>query len=275
MNPSTSETPKSVSRTALLPEITKSNDNQDDSDLSSLGFDNPDGPNYKGPYTEQQLGQSYHITQEYSSYQLEPQAPQVYPLATGVWPIHHTYNENPHHENAYNYLGRNSGSQNTLPTPTPLDEHFRSVNLRADGPLHRSQPGFSPYPTYSNQSQGRDQSESLVGPEAPSPAASSGDEKSTSISTPSSRSKQRNSFTCDNEDCTASFSRLADLQRHQSIVHTKEKLFPCSVNNCSRVKDRGFSRRDHLTEHLRSYHAIPIPKRKPGQRAAPSSGMMG
>jgi hypothetical protein len=48
-------------------------------------------------------------------------------------------------------------------------------------------------------------------------------------------------------------------------VHTKEKPFPCSVKNCSRVKDRGFSQRDHLTEHLRSYHAIPIPKRKPRQ----------
>ncbi|OCK87752.1 uncharacterized protein K441DRAFT_682389 [Cenococcum geophilum 1.58] len=286
-------------------------------------------------------GQS-HITQEYSSHQPEPQAPQVSPPATGVWPTRHTYNESPHRENAYNFLGRNSGSRNTLPTPNftvnpsnprdldgnSIDSHNQSVSLddqsadyggpsaalpgqsrdidsqtpsspanmnqlthghapqqtnifqpadlRAEGSLYGNQSGFSLYPTaYNNEGQDWDQSESLVGLETPSSAASPGDEKSASMSRSSSRSKQKNSFACDNEDCTASFTRLADLQRHQSTVHTKEKLFPCSVNNCSRVKDRGFSRRDHLTEHLRSYHAMPIPKRKPGQRAAPNSGMMG
>ena len=88
-------------------------------------------------------GQSHHITQEYSSHQLEPQTPQVSPPATGVWPIGHTYNESHHRENAYNYLGRNSGSRNTLPTPNftispsnprdldgdSIDSHNQSMNL--------------------------------------------------------------------------------------------------------------------------------------------------
>ncbi|KAF2805037.1 uncharacterized protein BDZ99DRAFT_396574, partial [Mytilinidion resinicola] len=47
--------------------------------------------------------------------------------------------------------------------------------------------------------------------------------------------------------------------------------FPCTVHRCSRVGPRGFSRRDHLTEHLRSYHQQNIPKRAPGQRSAPQS----
>lgn len=78
-------------------------------------------------------------------------------------------------------------------------------------------------------------------------------------------------WTCDITGCTsnAQFTRLADLQRHQSTVHgmgTPE--FPCTVPRCSRVGDKGFTRRDHLIEHLRSFHQLDIPKRKPGERSA-------
>ena len=185
-----------------------------------------------------------------------PQAPQVSPPATGVWPIRPTYNESPNRGNAYNYLGRNSGSRNTLPTPNftmnssnsrdldgnSIDSHnqsmslddqpmdyggrsaalagqsrdiddqtpssptginqpthnhapqqsdiFQSTNLRAEGPLYGHQPEFSMYTTpYSSESQDWE-SESLVGPEASSSATSPGDEKSTSMSRSSSRSKQ-------------------------------------------------------------------------------------
>ncbi|KAF2201411.1 hypothetical protein GQ43DRAFT_38192 [Delitschia confertaspora ATCC 74209] len=98
---------------------------------------------------------------------------------------------------------------------------------------------------------------------------------SISRSTSSGRAKSPASgktWTCDVPDCpsTAQFTRMADLQRHQATVHNTEpnKPFPCSVPRCSRVGPRGFTRRDHLTEHLRSYHHLDIRKRRPGERSA-------
>lgn len=78
-------------------------------------------------------------------------------------------------------------------------------------------------------------------------------------------------WTCDISSCTSSanFTRLADLQRHQSTVHgvgTPE--YPCMVPQCNRVADKGFTRRDHLVEHLRNFHHMDIPKRRPGERSA-------
>ncbi|KAL6707320.1 hypothetical protein ACN47E_004308 [Coniothyrium glycines] len=78
-------------------------------------------------------------------------------------------------------------------------------------------------------------------------------------------------WNCDIPNCSSSanFTRLADLQRHQSTVHgigTPE--YPCTVPRCSRVGDKGFTRRDHLVEHLRNFHHIDIPKRRPGERSA-------
>ncbi|KAF2871491.1 hypothetical protein BDV95DRAFT_594600 [Massariosphaeria phaeospora] len=76
---------------------------------------------------------------------------------------------------------------------------------------------------------------------------------------------------CDVPNCTstANFTRLADLQRHQSTVHgTRSPEFPCTVHGCSRVADKGFTRRDHLVEHQRNFHHLDIPKRKPGERSA-------
>ncbi|KAF2133846.1 hypothetical protein P153DRAFT_330404, partial [Dothidotthia symphoricarpi CBS 119687] len=78
-------------------------------------------------------------------------------------------------------------------------------------------------------------------------------------------------WTCTFPNCTSSaqFTRLADLQRHQSTVHGDKKPdFPCHVSRCSRVGDKGFTRRDHLVEHLRNFHHIDVPKRKPGERSA-------
>ncbi|KAF2841905.1 hypothetical protein M501DRAFT_927664, partial [Patellaria atrata CBS 101060] len=37
--------------------------------------------------------------------------------------------------------------------------------------------------------------------------------------------------------------------------------FQCDVPKCSRVGDNGFTRKDHLTEHRRSYHGLSIPKK--------------
>ncbi|KAF2249731.1 hypothetical protein BU26DRAFT_550094 [Trematosphaeria pertusa] len=81
---------------------------------------------------------------------------------------------------------------------------------------------------------------------------------------------------CDLPNCTSSanFTRLADLQRHQSTVHgVGTPDFPCTVKDCTRVGDKGFTRRDHLVEHLRNFHHIDIPKRRPGERSAHPLGL--
>ncbi|KAH7093751.1 hypothetical protein FB567DRAFT_180163 [Paraphoma chrysanthemicola] len=93
----------------------------------------------------------------------------------------------------------------------------------------------------------------------------------TTSQTPSRSNSRTKNWTCDIPSCTSSanFTRLADLQRHQSTVHgvgTPE--FPCTVPRCNRIGDKGFTRRDHLVEHLRNFHHIDIPKRRPGERSA-------
>jgi uncharacterized Zn-finger protein len=73
-------------------------------------------------------------------------------------------------------------------------------------------------------------------------------------------------YTCDQPDCTARpFTRVADLNRHKSTIHA-EKKFGCELQKCPKV----FSRRDHLMEHMRSYHRVDIKKRPPGERSIPS-----
>ncbi|KAL4781469.1 hypothetical protein BJX76DRAFT_335267 [Aspergillus varians] len=67
------------------------------------------------------------------------------------------------------------------------------------------------------------------------------------------------------EDCGKSFTRPADLKRHQSTVHYP--VFQnCPVPDCSRKDSNGFPRRDHLVEHLRSYHHMDVPKRRAAKR---------
>ncbi|QQK48068.1 Zinc finger, C2H2-like [Penicillium digitatum] len=72
-------------------------------------------------------------------------------------------------------------------------------------------------------------------------------------------------FGCDH--CGKSFTRFADLKRHQSSVH-----YPvfrnCPVEHCSRKGSNGFPRQDHLVEHLRSYHHMDVPKRGSCKRSA-------
>ncbi|KAL5121574.1 hypothetical protein ACEQ8H_000646 [Pleosporales sp. CAS-2024a] len=88
---------------------------------------------------------------------------------------------------------------------------------------------------------------------------------------PTRSDSRTKTWTCEISGCTSSanFTRLADLQRHQSTVHGMGTPdFPCTVAHCNRVGDKGFTRRDHLVEHLRNFHHIDIPKRRPGERSA-------
>lgn len=66
-------------------------------------------------------------------------------------------------------------------------------------------------------------------------------------------------YPCDS--CGKSFTRVADLKRHQSSVHNPV-FRNCPVEHCSRKGSNGFPRQDHLVEHLRSYHHLDVPKRR-------------
>ncbi|KAI9037284.1 uncharacterized protein KD926_000646 [Aspergillus affinis] len=65
-------------------------------------------------------------------------------------------------------------------------------------------------------------------------------------------------FSC---DCGRAFTRPADLKRHQTSVHNPV-FQDCPVEECLRKAGNGFPRRDHLIEHLRSYHHWDVPKRR-------------
>ncbi|PLB45769.1 hypothetical protein P170DRAFT_500420 [Aspergillus steynii IBT 23096] len=66
-------------------------------------------------------------------------------------------------------------------------------------------------------------------------------------------------------DCGRAFTRPADLKRHQSSVHNPV-FQDCPVEECLRKDSNGFPRRDHLIEHLRSYHHWDVPKRRAVRR---------
>jgi hypothetical protein len=63
--------------------------------------------------------------------------------------------------------------------------------------------------------------------------------------------------------CPSHFTRCADLNRHYATVHNPAgPKKDCPRKKCTRVGDNGFTRKDHLMEHLRQYHKDQtIPKR--------------
>ncbi|KAL8717536.1 MAG: hypothetical protein Q9225_005229 [Loekoesia sp. 1 TL-2023] len=79
-------------------------------------------------------------------------------------------------------------------------------------------------------------------------------------------------YICVFSGCPRQFSRSFDLDRHMK-TH-----FPPSVDKldcpkgaqgsfCKRVGDKGFTRKDHLEEHLRKVHLVDLPKSAQGSRA--------
>lgn len=55
--------------------------------------------------------------------------------------------------------------------------------------------------------------------------------------------------------CGATFGRYAELVRHLAPYRSTNPAFPCSLCTRRRGKD-GFWRKDHLTQHIRTYHRI-------------------
>lgn len=82
------------------------------------------------------------------------------------------------------------------------------------------------------------------------------------------REHRKPRYYCLHEDCKDSsgrpnivFSRKADVLRHSKTVH--EKYYrDCPKRYCARKGINGFTRDDHLVEHLRGYHRENIPQRQ-------------
>ncbi|KAF9891750.1 hypothetical protein FE257_003231 [Aspergillus nanangensis] len=70
--------------------------------------------------------------------------------------------------------------------------------------------------------------------------------------------------------CGKAFTRPADLKRHEASVHNPVYQ-DCPVDGCLRKEANGFPRRDHLIEHLRSYHQWDVPKRRVIKRVKASA----
>jgi hypothetical protein len=72
---------------------------------------------------------------------------------------------------------------------------------------------------------------------------------------------RRARYACPILGCPSSFTRTADLHRHDQTCHALQKLFDCPKPRCSRKAENGFRRKDNLVKHLRSYHLVNLPKR--------------
>ncbi|KAI9776244.1 MAG: hypothetical protein M1839_000477 [Geoglossum umbratile] len=69
-------------------------------------------------------------------------------------------------------------------------------------------------------------------------------------------------FACLEPSCDSLFTRKADLERHVATMHApRAARFDCPLARCHRKGEDGFTREDHLNEHLRNYHNRDIPKR--------------
>ncbi|KAK2739392.1 hypothetical protein FQN55_009465 [Onygenales sp. PD_40] len=76
-------------------------------------------------------------------------------------------------------------------------------------------------------------------------------------------------YVCMYPHCESSFSRSADLSRHYPTVHFPDTVrLNCPKPKCSRKGEQGFTRQDHLTEHLRQYHKEPVAKRRSSKSSA-------
>ncbi|OXV07268.1 hypothetical protein Egran_04962 [Elaphomyces granulatus] len=82
-------------------------------------------------------------------------------------------------------------------------------------------------------------------------------------------STKRKAFVC--EICQKGFTRPADLKRHQSTVHAPV-FTDCPQDDCTRKGRNGFTRKDHLIEHARQFHRLPIKKRKCSKRSLGQEG---
>jgi hypothetical protein len=62
-------------------------------------------------------------------------------------------------------------------------------------------------------------------------------------------------FQCGFDGCTRSYKRQFELNRHQQI-HSSIRSHGCRFMACNRSGRNGFTRKDHLRQHLRQVHGV-------------------
>ena len=68
--------------------------------------------------------------------------------------------------------------------------------------------------------------------------------------------RQTETFPCLFSACRAPlFTRVHDLARHTHTVHLP-RYTDCPYRRCERTGENGFSRKDHLHEHMRRMHGV-------------------
>jgi hypothetical protein len=68
----------------------------------------------------------------------------------------------------------------------------------------------------------------------------------------------KKSFKCPVFGCRGSFGRNSDLQRHNDSIHKRELKFRCERPECVE-KEVGFTRKDHLTQHMSKHSTFSLP----------------
>ncbi|KAI9863075.1 MAG: hypothetical protein M1813_003895 [Trichoglossum hirsutum] len=62
--------------------------------------------------------------------------------------------------------------------------------------------------------------------------------------------------------CECTSSRKADLERHYNTHHGPQpERLDCPKRKCARKGENGFTRKDHLGEHMRNFHMEKLPRR--------------
>jgi hypothetical protein len=82
------------------------------------------------------------------------------------------------------------------------------------------------------------------------------------------------SLQCKYPGCTSTgqFKRHTDLRRHIKTQHEADQhREDCPHKWCGRVGAHGFTRRDHMREHLREVHRMEIPYRSPRKNPTSTS----
>jgi len=92
-----------------------------------------------------------------------------------------------------------------------------------------------------------------------SASSSTDDQKNSQSSSPSSSTMNEHNppilrpFACDVHGCTRSYKRVHELRRHKK-THSGVKPYVCGYLRCVRSGHNGFTRKDHLMQHLRQVH---------------------
>jgi hypothetical protein len=162
------------------------------------------------------------------------------------------------------HLPNTPASSITITSPSPKNRHSATTTPSASNRHETTMPSRPKTTSKDNRQRRRHNSSasSSTAGSAPSPRAASQSASGTlSLTKPH----------CPHPSCLTPqghplrfFSRRADVTRHDRSMHQKCYI-DCPRPRCARKGgDNGFTRKDHLTEHLRQYHGLTLPRRGGG-----------